>query len=348
MNPLNNSHTHYHRATDVLAKPFSAPFLKYIWAGIAVGLATGLVVSVFRWIIDQALHLLTVVYPFLNHHPVWLIPYVLGTILVSWLIGQLIKIDLTDLVGSGVPQIEAILLGQHGMKWWTVLWRKFVSGLLTICPGLFLGREGPCIQIGACIGQGMSEKVFRLSKEDEHLLLQCGVVAGLSAAFSAPLAGTVFLLEEITHHFKNKVWVTAFIAAIAADAVTFLFFGTKPCLYLPIKLELPVRAYPWLIVLGLVLGGLAFLFQYFIFSLKYWYRKFPLLPNYYHSILPLLLVIPVGLWNPHILGGNHNFIMYVADTSLHTDWAPLMEMMTFFFVLRFCGTMLAYGSTVPG
>ena len=86
---MNNSHTHYHRATDVLAKPFSAPFLKYIWAGIAVGLATGLVVSVFRWIIDQALHLLTVVYPFLNHHPVWLIPYVLGTILVSWLIGQL-------------------------------------------------------------------------------------------------------------------------------------------------------------------------------------------------------------------------------------------------------------------
>ncbi|KRM37402.1 chloride channel protein [Limosilactobacillus pontis] len=66
-----------------------------------------------------------------------------GTILVSWLIGQLIKIDLTDLVGSGVPQIEAILLGQHRMKWWTVLWRKFVSGLLTICPGLFLGREGP-------------------------------------------------------------------------------------------------------------------------------------------------------------------------------------------------------------
>ena len=348
MNPLNNSQTHYHRAKDVLAKPFSAPFLKYIWAGIAVGLVTGLVVSVFRWIIDQTLHMLTIVYPFLNQHPVWLIPYALGAILVSWLIGQLIKVDLTDLTGSGVPQIEAILLGQHKMNWWTVLWRKFVSGILTICPGLFLGREGPCIQIGACIGQGLSERVFKLDKEEEHLLLQCGVAAGLSAAFSAPLAGTVFLLEEITHHFKNKVWVTAFIAAIAADAVTFLFFGTKPCLFLPIKLELPVRAYPWLIVLGLVLGSLAFLFQYFIFSLKYWYRKFPLLPDYYHSILPLLLVIPVGLWNPHVLGGSHNFIMYVADTSLHTAWVPLLGMMIFFFVLRFCGTMLAYGSTVPG
>lgn len=199
---LDNSQAHYHRAKDVLAKPFSAPFLKYIWAGIVVGLVTGLVVSVFRWIIDQTLRLLTIVYPFLGHHPLWLLPYVLGTILVSWLIGRLIKADLTDLVGSGVPQIEAILRGQHRMNWWTVLWRKFVSGLLTICPGLFLGREGPCIQIGACIGQGLAEKVFKLSKEDEHLLLQCGVAAGLSAAFSAPLAGTVFLLEEVTHRFQ--------------------------------------------------------------------------------------------------------------------------------------------------
>lgn len=141
------------------------------------------------------------------------------------------------------------------------------------------------------------------------------------------LAGTVFLLEEVTHRFHAKVWVAAFVSAIAADAVTFPFFGTQPCLYLPIKTGLPTGAYPWLIVLGVAIGALAFLFQYFIFNLKWWYRKFTILPNYYHSILPLLLVIPVGLWNPHILGGSHNFIMYVADTSLHADWLPLLGMM---------------------
>lgn len=69
-------------------------------AGIVVGLVTGLVVSVFRWIIDQTLRLLIIVYPFLGHHPLWLLPYALGTILVAWLIGRLIKADLTDLVGS--------------------------------------------------------------------------------------------------------------------------------------------------------------------------------------------------------------------------------------------------------
>lgn len=87
------------------------------------------------------------------------------------------------------------------------------------------------------------------------------------------LAGTVFLLEEVTHRFHAKVWVAAFVSAIAADAVTFPFFGTQPCLYLPIKTGLPTGAYPWLIVLGVAIGALAFLFQYFIFNLKWWYRS---------------------------------------------------------------------------
>ena len=73
------------------------------------------------------------------------------------------------------------------MNWWSVLWRKFVSGLLTICPGLFLGREGPCIQIGACIGQGFAEDVYHYQNTEERdLLIKCGIAAGLSAAFSAP------------------------------------------------------------------------------------------------------------------------------------------------------------------
>ncbi|MFR0771167.1 MAG: hypothetical protein ACLSH6_02795 [Limosilactobacillus pontis] len=43
--------------------------------------------------------------------------------------------------------------------------------------------------------------------------------------------------------------MTAFIAAIAADAVTFLFFGTTPCLFAD-QVGTASRVYPWLIVLG--------------------------------------------------------------------------------------------------
>lgn len=345
---MSHSQIQIKRSADILRRPFDAPFLQYVGAGILVGLTTGLVVGTFRWIIDQSLVLLAIIYPFMAHHPVWLLPYILFSIFLVFCIGQIVKGDPIDLVRSGVPQIEAILLDKHHMNWWTVLWRKFISGLLTICPGLFLGCEGPCIQIGACIGQGYSEKLFNPSHEDRHLLLQCGVAAGLSAAFSAPLAGTIFLLEELTHRFKIKVWVTAFTAAIASDLATFIFFGTKPCLYLPLKDRLPISSYPWLLLVGILIGIMAYAFQYCILNLKWWYRKFTILPKYYHSILPFLLVIPVGLWNPRVLGGSHNLIIYVTKFFTGRHWAVVLGLLIVILILRFIGTMIAYGSTVPG
>lgn len=340
--------SHQVRSRDLLRRPFSQPFLKHVGAGIVVGFLTGLVVGAFRWIIDQTLEFLAYIYPQMASHPLLILPYVFVMVIIALLLGRLLKGRTLDLVGSGVPQIEAILLGKHEMKWWSVLWRKFVGGLLAICPGLFLGREGPCIQMGACIGQGLSEKIFHLNKEERHLLLQCGAAAGLAAAFSAPLAGTVFLLEEVTHNFRNRVWVPALAACIAADFATFFYFGTKPCLYLPIKTDLPFSAYPWLLVVGVVIGAGAYGFQYGILNLRWWYGKLTLIPRRFHSIIPLLLVIPVGLWNVNLLGGSHKVIQFLTTMPANNSWATCLGLLVVFLVIRFVGTMVSYGATVPG
>ena len=50
-------------------------------------------------------------------HTVWLIPYVLSSLVIVFLIEQIIKVDSLDLVGSGVPQIKAILLDKHHLCW---------------------------------------------------------------------------------------------------------------------------------------------------------------------------------------------------------------------------------------
>ena len=61
-----------------------------------------------------------------------------------------------------------------------------------------------------------------------------------------------------------------------------------------------------------------------------------------------MLVIPVGLWNPHLLGGSHDLIMYVTQMFSRGNWLSIAGLLGIFLVLRFAGTMIAYGSTVPG
>src|SRR5262249_59483795 len=62
-----------------------------------------------------------------------------------------------DASGSGIPQLKAFLLGEHGMEWRRLLPAKFIAGLLGIGSGFALGREGPTIQMGGATGLMVSE-----------------------------------------------------------------------------------------------------------------------------------------------------------------------------------------------
>ncbi len=284
--------------------------------------------------------------------PLWLVPYVILMIIISLVLGKITKPYLSEVIGSGVPQVEAVYLGENKMPWWPILWRKFVGGLLAICPGLMLGREGPCIEMGAMIGQGLAEKTFKLDSEQSTELLECGVAAGLSAAFSAPMAGAMFLVEEISFSFRPKKVVAVLAASFSADFMTILFFGNRPCLYLPVRGYFPIYAYWTLPLIGILLGLLAYVYQYVLLSLKPWFSKIKKIPAAYHSIIPFLLIIPIGLWNAQLLGGSHVLITdlfnHKADMQLLLGPWSLVLIPIILFGVRFVFSMLSYGSSVPG
>ncbi|QNQ81445.1 ClC family H(+)/Cl(-) exchange transporter [Lactobacillus sp. PV034] len=343
-------------AKQILHKPFTSKITYILFGAIATGLGTGFVVSVFRWIIDRTMEGLFIIYPVMKHNLWFLLPYIALMFVVCWLIAIVIKPQIKNLVGSGVPQIEAVFLKENKMPWWSILWRKFIGGLLAICPGLMLGREGPCIEMGAMIGQGIEKNLIHTKSEiRQQLLFQCGIAAGLSAAFSAPLAGVLFLVEEITFSFTPLEVIAALIASFCSDWVTLLFFGTTPCLYLPVNGPLPLKYYWIILVLGVVLGLFGYVYQYCLLSLRPIYSKITKLtklPNVYHSIIPLLLIIPVGLWDAKILGGSHVFISSLSNAKfMHTMFDSSWEIIFLplvFFVVRFIYSMISYGSSVPG
>ena len=334
------------------AKPFTSNFFFIFLQGIIIGLITGLIVGTFRWIIDHTMKFLFFIYPLMRQKPIYLVPYLLGTVIICLILAQVIKPVLNNITGSGVPQVEAIMLDENKMNWWSILWRKFVGGLLAICPGLFLGREGPCIQMGAMVGQAFGQNLFHADDEDLKRLQGCGIAAGLSAAFSAPLAGVFFLVEEITFSFDPKECLTALAAAMTSDLMTLCFFGTTPCLYLPLDKSLPLTSYWFVILIGGLLGLLAYFYQYCLLSLKPIYSKLTIIPKIYHSIIPLILVIPIGLWNAKLLGGSHDFISGLFEPTfmknIQTGMLSLILLPLIWFIVRFIFSMISYGASVPG
>ena len=108
-------------AKQILRKPFSSRMSYRLFRAISVGLVTGLIVSVFRLIIDQTLKVLDFIYPQLAAQPYLLLPYVLVMIGICLLLGKITKPYLDQVIGSGVPQIEAIFLKENQMPEWQIL-----------------------------------------------------------------------------------------------------------------------------------------------------------------------------------------------------------------------------------
>lgn len=327
---------------------FRFKFLKYsnarsVGRAIVIGVAVGLVASVFRLAIQDVLVLTKLAFLFFHQQPLWLLAWVAVTVPLALFLGRMAQKN-PNIKGSGIPQVEGQLTGQFDEQWWPVLWRKFFGGILSIGPGLFLGREGPSIQVGATVGQGIVEGrgKKKLTAIERRVGIASGAAAGLSAAFNAPIASSMFVLEEVYHNFSPLVWLSVFISSISANFVSMQFFGLKPDLDLPHEMYFPVNQYGYLLLLGFFLGILGRLYQYVILRLGTWSRKVTWFKPAWYPVIPFLLVIPIAWWWPNTLGGGNGLI--ISLTNLPTS----VSLFLWLFVLRFVFSMISYGSELPG
>lgn len=312
--------------------------IKTIFNGILVGILAGSAVSLFRWAIGHMMGLMRYLYVNAAAHLSLLVLAIGINIVIGLLVGWFLK-QQPDIKGSGIPQVEGQLLGEVDYNWWSILWRKFVGGILAIGSGLYLGREGPSIQLGSTLGQGVAHFTKQVGF-DRQVLISSGAAAGLSAAFNAPIASTLFVLEEIYHNFSTNIWIVSLTSAITSDMVATYVFGLKPVLYMK-STPLPLKYFLWVVLLGIVLGVLGRIYQMVILSMGKWYRHTKL-PWYFNGIIPLILVIPLGALFPRLLGGGSDIILHLSVAGY-----PTLALCGY-LLIRFVFSMISYGSGLPG
>lgn len=305
--------------------------------GLLTGIITGLLVVFYRLSIEYGTETAVKIYAFLKLHPLvilpWLVLVVLAGLFLAWLVKQEPMAS-----GSGIPQVEGVLLYGLKMKWYFVLLVRFIGGILASFFGLSLGREGPSIQIGAAGSKAIANRMSQ-NKLEENYLITGGAAAGLSAAFNAPLSGIIFALEEVHRSFSTIILIAATTAALTADIVSKNFFGLKPVLSFTTLPSLPESLYFWLIPLGLVSGLAGALLNRLLLGFQTLYSK---LSGHLRPVIALLLALPCGLFLPQVLGGGQNLIQ-MAQTANSG-----LVLLLILFAVKLIFTCTSFGSGIPG
>lgn len=313
---------------------------KLFGEGILVGILAGGVITFFRYALEQVESARAYFYHAASLTFGWLLAWLIASLGVAWLLYQAVRwVPMAS--GSGIPQVKGILAGRMRMPWFKVLAAKLCGGVAAIGSGLSLGREGPSIQLGAAVGQGVSRLLGR-SRMEERYLLTSGASAGLAAAFNAPLAGVIFSLEELHKNFSPAVLVSAVTASLSATVVSQYFYGGEPVFHFTGLPVFPTQYFGLLLVLGVGIGLLGAGFNRGLLLSGSLYEAQTQITGMWKGFVPLVLAGGLALTLPEVLGGGNALVNELSDA--HFDLSYLWVLL----LVKFLFTLLCYASGVPG
>ena len=243
--------------------------------------------------------------------------------------------------GSGIPYVETLLEERTDMPTLAVLPVKFIGGVLAIGAGLMLGREGPSVQIGASLAQFVSQ-CFNRKWQDFRVLFAAGAGAGLATAFDAPIAGAIFVLEELVKKFEQRIAIMALAASAAAISVAHAIVGGKIEFHVSTIILSTPKELPLYFLFGFASGFLAIVYNFSIVqTLNYTTQISCLSPPWRASILGA--AIGILAWNfPELVGGGQELTQQALDNT-----RPIREVLCI-FLLRFILGAACYSIGAPG
>ncbi|MDF2043831.1 MULTISPECIES: H(+)/Cl(-) exchange transporter ClcA [unclassified Pantoea] len=249
--------------------------------------------------------------------------------------------------GSGIPEIEGALEELRPVRWWRVIPVKFFGGMGTLGAGMVLGREGPTVQLGGNIGRMVIDILGMRSNEARHTLLATGAAAGLAAAFNAPLAGILFIIEEMRPQFRyNLISIKAVFTGVIMASIVFRYYNGEQAVISVGKLaDAPVQTLWLYLILGMVIGMVGVLFNRMIFITQDLFARFYAGKTARVVLAGALLGGGCGilalLFAPGAGGGSE-----LIPQAVHGLF-PLTLLLVIFLV-RLITTLLCFGSGAPG
>ncbi|CAN5721300.1 H(+)/Cl(-) exchange transporter ClcA [soil metagenome] len=309
-----------------------------------IGLGAGLIAVAFRRALAASESARADLLLVLHQYPWWgwsVLPLI--ALLLGCAVGWATLRFAPEAAGSGIPHLKGVLLHVRTLSWRRLIPMKFLGGVAGIGAGLSLGREGPTVQMGAAVARALA-RPLRAPATDIPQLLSAGAGAGLAAAFNAPLAGLIFVIEELHRELSSRTATGALVAAVCATVITQWLAGNTPSFVVHGLTALPLWGLPLAALIGVLGGGAGVLFNQSLLHAQHRAKTQKAVPRW---TLPGLAGVVVGLaawWLPDAAGGGQG----VAERVLAGSAGLGIGMLAALLAVKFILTILSYASGAPG
>lgn len=314
---------------------------KIILQAVMVGLISGLLVVFFKVSINKLFEFIqNFISQFDLSHKLLIFPLI--TTLGGLISGVLVFKFAPETKGSGIPFVKMVMARMGNITRVRTIVVKFLAGVAGIGTGLSLGREGPSVQLGAGAG-ALVGKIFKMKGTDQGKLIAAGAGSAIGATFNAPIAGTIFVLEELVNKFSASLLFPVLVATVTASSVARHFLGNNPSFTIPyITHDLSFEGISVCIILGIVAGFLGVAFAKIIYKNNEFFEKMDKIPNWLKPAIAGFGIGVIGIFIPYVLGSGNLSVDLLLQHKL------ALSVIVLVFAVKFFVTPFCFGSGAAG
>lgn len=339
---MKNYHSHY-------IKNLLFPCLVF---SIFTGFFSSVIITAFKIAASFIIELSENLYAMARTNPANL-PLLVGGAAVLGLASALILTFSQGCRGGGIPMAIAAIRGIAGFKWIESVFILPISTFITFLGGVPLGTEGPCVQMGTAVGDGVVRAIGReKSKGWRRYMMTGGAASGFSLATGSPITAILFSMEEVHKRFSPLLFSIVAISVAVSQLTSWLFaflgFGSTALFHIDTLKAFPVNRIFIPLITGLLCGicsiGFIKLYNFIDNLIRKKLQKLSLCIKF-----PIIFALSalVGFFCAEILGTGHALIDHLLGEHLlesKTFWYFLVTV----FIIRVILMMVSNTAGITG
>ena len=218
--------------------------------GLIVGVFTGIIIVIFRLIIDLPLSLLlpTHVENFEALSVTARVFLIMTGVAILAFALPMIESKSREISLSHVLDRMHNHQGKMPIKNWLV---QFFGAAICLFTGQSVGREGPVVHLGAGAASQLGQ-TLKLPNNSITTLVACGVAAAISASFDTPLAGVIFAMELVILEYSIVGFVPVILASVMGTIISKAALGGSGFVDIPSTSIVSLWEMPIMILVGFV------------------------------------------------------------------------------------------------
>ncbi|MDW8851033.1 chloride channel protein [Flavobacterium sp. MMLR14_040] len=252
-----------------LAQSILTPKQFIFLSSVLVGISCSLAVIVLKTFAHSVFSFATYINGILKLNFINGILPIIGILLTVFVVKKV----LNGTIQKGTSQILYAVAKKASIIPKKQMYAQIITSSLTVGLGGSAGLESPIVITGAAFGSNYAQG-YKLSYKDRTLLIGCGVAAGISAAFNAPIAGVLFAIEVLLVDVSISAFTPIMISAATGALVSAILLDESILLSFKKQETFNYHNIPFYVLLGVLTGFIA----------VYYARNFQKVEHYFSNL----------------------------------------------------------------